>query len=245
MSLPQEMHDQVLARIQKTLGLTEVKGADGGVWLPLISQVPIAKGSVGGVRVFRGNPKLGQMVSCSIVVPAIGLDSHMVFAFTALDSVVPHFTVDAVRNGPHHAFHLDFIPRIDLAVELAHMDEVFAPLTPVFKAQRDTPGLSMAHLDPRQYAVMSPWMLASRADESAFRSTLKTVDAYLDHWLALMDKGVKATGSMTAAQRAARDEAHRAILFSPAVDPVWNQITPLIGAEAVQKLIGALRQTKI
>jgi hypothetical protein len=242
-SLPHQLHDETLARLRERLGLAEVAGAGGGPWLDLVSKAPIAQGSVGSVRVFRGKGVF-QVVTCSIVVEKIGLDSHMLFAFTDTEGAVPHFTVDSVRNGPHHAFHLDFIPRVDLATELGHMDEVFAPLTPAFKAHRDTPGLSAAHLDPRQYAVMSPWMLANRADEAAFKATFATVNTYLDHWFRVLEGGVKAAGRMTPAQRAARDEAHRAILFSPAVDPVWNQITPLIGADAVSKLIGLLRQTR-
>ncbi len=42
------------------------------------------------------------------------------------------------------------------------MDHVFAPLTPAFKQHRELPGLKPAQLDPRQYAVMSPWMLVNR-----------------------------------------------------------------------------------
>lgn len=245
MSLAQQLHDETLARITGALGLAEVKGADGGPFLPLTSHVPMAQGRIGGARVFRGHPKLAQVVSVSIVVPAMKLDSHMVFAFTDTEGPVPHFTVDSVCAGPHHAFHLDLIPRVDLAVELAHMDEVFAPLTAAYKAGRDTPGLTMANLDPRQYAVMSPWMLANRASEDAFKAIFRTVNAYLEHWLGVFERGVKAAGSATPAQRAARDAAHRGILFNPAVDPVWGQITPLVGAEAVGQLIALLRQTRV
>ena len=243
MSLPQELHDRTLARLQQALGLTEVQGADGGPFLTLVSHAPMAKGAIGGARVFRGKG-IAQAVSCSIVVPAIGLDSHMLFAFTDTEGAVPHFTVDSVKAGPHHAFHLDLIPRLDLAVELAYMDEVFPPLTPAFKAHRDVPGLAAAHLDPRQYAVMSPWMLANRADEAAFKATFATVETYLEHWLGVLARGVSATGDTTPAQRAARDAAHRGILFNPAVDPVWGQITPLIGADAVARLLGLLRHTR-
>lgn len=244
-SLSQQMHDQTLTRIIERYGMTEVKAADGGVWLPLISQVPMAQGEVGRVRVFKGGP-LCQLVTCTIVVPAIGLDSHMLFAFTDTEGGLPHFTVDSVRNGADYAFHLDLIPRLDLAVALPYMDEVFSPLTTQFKQHRELPGLTAAQLDPRQYAVMSPWMLVSRADETAFRSTFAAVEAYLNHWFELMDKGLSAVAlaGTTAQQRAARDEGHRAVLFNPEVDKVWKQITPLIGAEAVGKIIGLLRNTR-
>ncbi len=244
-SLSQQLHDQTLNRIVERLGLLEVLDADGGPLLSLISQVPMAQGQVGQVRLFKGGP-LCQLVSCTIVVPAIGLDSHMLFAFADTESGVPHFTVDSVRNGADYAFHLDLIPRLDLAVALAYMDEVFAPLTEQFKQHRELPGLTPAQLDPRQYAVMSPWMLVNRADESAFRSTFAAVDAYLDHWFAVLAAGVSdaALAGTSAEQRAARDEGHRSVLFNPEVDKVWNQITPLIGLDAVQQIIALLRATR-
>lgn len=241
-SLSKELHDRTLTRIVERLGLREVAGANGGPFLPLDSQMPMARGPVGHVRVFRGG-SIFQLVTSTIVVPQIALDSHMLFAFTDTETAVPHFTVDSVRNGADYAFHLDLIPRVDLAVELTYMDHVFAPLTPAFKQHRELPGLKPAQLDPRQYAVMSPWMLVNRADEAAFRATFATIDVYLDHWFTLLSVGVpkEVIGAATPAQLAARDAGHRAVLFNPEVDKVWKQITPLIGAEAVVKTIALLR----
>lgn len=244
-SLSKQLHGQTLARLVERLGLIEVSGADGGPWLPLTSHAPMAQGRIGEVRVWRGG-KIGQLVSCTIVVPAIGLDSHMLFAFTDTEGAVPHFTVDSVRNGADYAFHLDLIPRLDLAVELPYMDAVFAPLTATYKAHRELPGLKPAQIDPRQYAVMSPWMLVNRADEAAFKATFAAVDAYLDHWFAVLEDGVAdgLLGGTTPAQRATRDAGHRAVIFNPEVDKVWKQITPLLGAPAVEQLLGLLKQTR-
>lgn len=242
-SLPKQLHERTLKTLVGRLALSEVKGEGGGPWLTLVSHAPMAKGAVGEVRVFKGKA-ITQLVSTTIVVPAIGLDSHMLFAFTDTEGGVPHFTLDSVRNGATYAFHLDLIPRLDLAVELAYMDEAFAPLSAVFKSHRELPGLTPAQLDPRQYAVMSPWMIVSRADEAAFKSTFATVEAYLTHWFALLENGVKALGATTPAQRAARDAAHRGILFNPDVDKVWKQITPLIGADAVARLLALLQNTR-
>lgn len=244
-SLSQKLHDQTLNRLVERLGLSEVTGEDGDAWLPLISQVPMAQGQVGQVRIYEGDA-ITRLVTCTIVVPAIGLDSHMLFAFTDTEGAVPHFTVDSVRNGEDYAFHLDLIPRLDLAVELAYMDEVFAPLSEQFKQHQELPGLKQAQLDPRQYAVMSPWMLVNRADESAFLATFDAVNAYLDHWFTVLDAGVSDTSltNSSADARAARDAGHRGVIFNPEVDKVWGQITPLIGAESVEKIIGLLRNTR-
>jgi hypothetical protein len=244
-SLSKVLHEQTLSRLIDRLALQEVHGIDGGAYLPLVSKVPMVSGSLGQVQVFRGGP-IAQLVTTSIVVPPIGLDSHMLFAFADTESTIPHFTLDSVRNGADYAFHLDLIPRVDLAVDLAYMDEVYTPLTATFKKQRELPGLKPAQLDPRQYAVMSPWMLVNRADESAFRASFDAVNAYLDHWFLLVEGAIgKSRGSgYSAAALASRDEAHRSVLFNPEVDKVWNQITPLIGAEAVARIIALLRNTR-
>lgn len=240
-SLSKLLHQQTLARLVERLGLSEVPDAG----YALVSHAPMAQGSVGAVQVYRGRG-ITQLVSCTIVVPAIGLDSHMLFAFADTESALPHFTVDSVRNGADYAFHLDLIPRLDLAVELPYMDAAFAPLTPIYKAHRELPGLKPAQLDPRQYAVMSPWMLVNRADETAFKATFDAVNGYLDHWFSLQEQGIPQAvlGATTPAQRAARDAAHRGVIFNAEVDKVWKQITPLIGAEAVAKTIALLRATR-
>ncbi|MGJ8669320.1 MAG: hypothetical protein ACSHXK_07535 [Oceanococcus sp.] len=244
-SLSQQLHDQTLNSIIERLNLSEVTAADGGPWLPLISQVPMVQGALGSVRIFKGEG-LTQLVTCTIVVPPIGLDSHMLFAFTDTECGIPHFTVDSVRNGEDYAFHLDLIPRVDLAVSLQYMDEMFSPLSDTFNQHADLPGLKKAQLDPRQLAVMSPWMLVNRADELAFKATFKSVATYLDHWFSVREKGVSADAlqGVSAEQLAARDAAHRSIIFNPEVDKVWNQITPLLGQEAVDKIISLLRATR-
>ena len=244
-SLSQQLHDQTLQQIIERLNLSEVSGQEGGPWLDLISQAPMVQGSIGQVRVFKGEG-LTQLVSCTIVVPPIGLDSHMLFAFTDTECAIPHFTVDSVSTAGTYAFHLDLIPRLDLAVSLDYMDEVFTPLTETFDKHAQLEGLSKAQLDPRQLAVMSPWMLVNRADEAAFKATFDAVQTYLEHWFALRKKGIsdKALSSVNGEQLAKRDAAHREIIFNPEVDKVWNQITPLLGAETVEKIINLLRATR-
>lgn len=238
-SLSQQLHEQTLNQIVDGLALSEITAEGGGAYLPLVSQAPFFQGPLGQVRLFAGGP-VQRLVSCTIVVPPIGLDSHMLFAFTADDSPVPHFTVDSVRNGEDYAFHLDLIPRVDLAVSLAYMDQVFVPLTEEFERHRELDGLTRAQLDPRQLAVMSPWMLVNRASETAFKATFDSVNRYLAHWFSLVENGVDASG-VSGGQIAARDAGHRAVIFNPAVDKVWNQITPLLGADTVQTIIGLLR----
>jgi len=243
LSLPYQLWQNNLAKIISTLDLREVFGEGDGPYMPLISVVPIAEGEVGCVRVFEG-PALSRLVTCSIVVPAIGLDSHMLFAFTPADSPVPHFTLDSVRAGDHCAFHLDLIPRLDLGANLKYMDEAFTPLTEILKEAEEIEGLTPAQLDPRQYAVMSPWMFVSRATDAAFGKIDAPVGKYLAHWFGLVEQGISeaATAAVSAKDIAERDACNKAIIFDPEVDKVWHQISGLLGADAANDIRELLKK---
>ncbi|GAA5525446.1 hypothetical protein Maes01_02016 [Microbulbifer aestuariivivens] len=241
-SLPEALATKTRDRIIAALGLTEIPGDDGGPYMTLESHAPMAQGKVGEVRVYSGGP-LQQMVTCTIAVPQIGLDSHMLFAFTPGESAVPHFTLDSVAAGGHCAYHLDLVPRLDLGANLTYMDEVYTPLTEACKAGRAMPGLSEAQLDMRQLAIMSPWMLVSRATMDAFKGLDASVDAYLDHWFSILERGIsdEALEAVDSAALSERDRRNRAIIFDPDVDKVWNQIGGLIGKENCDALRALLK----
>lgn len=236
MSLPAQFSHTTLQAIQSRFGLTEI----GAPRLTLTS--PMSPAPVGALRVFTGTT-IHKMVYIGLTVPPIGLDSHMIFAFTPPTSPIPHFTLDAVLAGPYFAFHLDLIPRADLGANLAYLNAAFQPLTPTFDAAKSIEGLTPAHLSPRQYALMSPWMLAYRATEAAFAQIQAPVQAYLDHWASLVENGLptEATPAGEAEHWAARDRANRAAIFDPSVDPVWHNVTRLVGAATAE----TLRQTLI
>lgn len=233
-----------LSRLGAAISLTEQMGVDGGPWRTLISQAPFHQGACGEARIYAGEG-LFKIVTCSIAAPAIGLDSHMLFAFTPSDTAIPHFTVDSVQSGDHMAFHLDLIPRLDLAIHLAYMDWAFAGVNEAFSAASAIEGLSPAHISPRQRAVMSPWMVVNRATGEAFAAVEPLVHTYLDHWLGLVASGAPeaVVAGATPPTLAARDKANRAIIFDPDVDKVWNQIRGLIGSDSVEAIRGELLQT--
>lgn len=190
-------------------------------------------GSAVGVHRVLARDGVAVMVYVSMTVEAFGLDSHMCFAFTPPSSPVPHFTVDSVLAGPHYAFHLDLLPRVDPGANLAYIDHCFGPLSEAHARAGEIDGLTPAHLSRRQWQLMSAWMLAHRADEDGFRAVFDTVAAYRDHWLELVVGGVpdEAVGGATAEQLAERDARHRAALFNPDVDPVWAQVDRLLGPD--------------
>ncbi|WP_067814582.1 hypothetical protein [Nocardia inohanensis] len=226
-SLPAALSTRTLTALSSALDLDTVED------VALTS--PMSPEPVGRLRVLRGGP-IDKAVTVNLVLPPIGLDSHMIFAFTGSDSAVPHFTLDSVYGGDYYAMHLDLIPRADLAVHLEYLDAAYLPLTALLEDAWRIEGVSPAGIGPRQRALMSPWMLVCRAGADAFTALTATVDAYLEHWLTLVEKGVPAIEG----DLAARDRANRANLFSPAVDPVWAQVTRLLGAEQSERVRGEL-----
>ena len=94
--------------IVERLSLDEIPGADGPEYMVLSSAM--TPDPVGALRVFHRRDAV-TLVYVGMTVAPIGLDSHMMFAFTPPTSAVPHFTVDSVKNADDFAFHLDLIPR--------------------------------------------------------------------------------------------------------------------------------------
>ena len=233
MSLPEELCVTTLEDIVARTGITEVTGLEGG---PLRELTSPAFGPVGKIRVFTGDGAVAKAVYVSLVVAPIGLDSHMTFAFTPPTSAVPHFTLDSVMGQGSYAFHLDLIPRAEIGVHVPYMDAVYGGITETFEQVRDWEGLSATNLTPRQNAMMSPWMLARRATEDAFRAMSGPVGVYRDHWYSLIEKGLpdEILATLSDTDLAARDAEHRRQLFSPEVDPVWHQVTQLLGEEQME-----------
>lgn len=240
MSLPHDLAISTLDRIIDRFDLQEVTAEGGGPLLPLTSEMA---GDVGCMRILHGGP-VHKLVYIGIAVPAIRIDSHMLFAFSAPDSLLPHFTLDSVQApaGPPtpdtpitNAFHLDLIPRVDLAANLAYIDTVYGALEKPYAEAKALDGLSEADLSRRQWAMMSPYMLASRADDAAFTAIGDTVGTYLDHWFGLCESGI-ALDTVVGADLGERDRAHRSALFSADVDPVWDLVARMVGRDLSEEM---------
>jgi hypothetical protein len=216
--------------------MRELEGPDGGSFRVLTNAR--SGQAVGELRIFEGDGPVRKAVYAGIwadVPGVIQLDSHMLFAFTAPDNPAPHFTLDSVERGDldTHAFHLDLIPRVDLGSHLSYIDEVYEPILAAYDAGKSIDGLSAAEIGPRQRAIMSPYMLAYRATPEAYVQLDDHVNAYLDQFFTLAERGLSQEATEAAADTdlARRDATNRSYIFSPAVDPVWHHIIPLVGPE--------------
>lgn len=233
MSLTWDLASETIGVIAEALELAETHDAD------LVSALDGSR--VGAHRVLDG--ERASLVYVGMTVEAFGLDSHMVFAFSPPPSPVPHFTVDSVLAGPHYAFHLDLIPRVDPGAHLEYLRHCYQPLTEAHDAAARIEGLTPAHLSPLQWQLMSAWMLAHRADEGGFAAIGPTVAAYRDHWVSLARGGVpeEALDGIGPTELAERDRRNRAAVFNPEVDPVWAQVDRLLGPETSAAIRESLR----
>ncbi|MFA1547874.1 hypothetical protein [Actinomadura chokoriensis] len=232
-SPPKALFDRTLAALAGIEELTPVREKD------LVSAM--SPDPVGTLRVLRGE-RIAKVVCIGLTVDQIGMDSHMIFAFTAADSPVPHFTLDSVKAGGTLAYHIDLVPRVDLGSHLDYVNAVFQPLTPAFEEVKERFGPSTAAIGPRQHAMMSPWMLVNRATEEHFAQIGDYLDRYFEHWRDLLVKGVPddVRGTLADTDLAARDARNRAALFSAEVDPVWANVARLVGDEQAEELRGEL-----
>jgi hypothetical protein len=245
MSLPEELSQRTLDALIERVGATEILGEDGGPYLTLMS--PFGPDPVGKMRVFT-SPSVPKIVYAGLAVPKFQMDTHMIFGFAPADSGVPHFTLDSVHANGTLAFHLDLIPRTSLATHVPYMDHAYGGLTEVYSETSKWEGLTPAHITPRQYAMMSPWMLVNRAsDEETFKAMDGPVSQYLDHWLGLIDAGLPddVAATLGDVDLPDHDAKLRFNLFSPEVDPVWRDVGKIVGDEASEKMRLALTSNEI
>ena len=254
-TLAGKISQKTLDHIVDHFGLNEVHGEDGGPFLPLKANA-FGGAPAGSFRLWDGGERLSKVVYTGITVEPIGLDSHMIFAFTDKDSLVPTFTLDSVYmnmpagadpnfpdGGDMYAFHLDLVPRCDLGVNEAYMRRCFEPLTEARAAVTAAEGVFPALLSPMQNAIMSPWMLAQRTTSAAYEKDIFPVaDTYLTHWLQLVDNGLDdLQGDIQGESGASRDARNRELIFSRDIDPVWQKIDGMLGAETSDLMISVLR----
>ncbi len=144
-SLPKGLFERTLALVE---GVEPLKLAHSVPLTSAMSPEPV------GLLEVRTGERIAKVVTISLVVPPIGMDSHMIFAFTPGGSAIPHFTLDSVQAGGTLAFHLDLVPRAELASHLAYLNAVFQPLSETFERSREAFGSLRAAIGPRHYAMI-------------------------------------------------------------------------------------------
>lgn len=170
------------------------------------------------------------------------LDSAMLMAFSEAGSVVPHLLLDVSPVGRDYAVFVDLVPRVDLAVQPEYVNAVYGPLWPVFDGLKRHPQLRPSEVPHSLVPYVSPAMAGFRATHTMMPQLFELVGPYVAHWVALQ-QGIIALPAELRGQSGlkARDERHRALLFSKEVDPIWDVFNTVVGAENCRRVIELLR----
>lgn len=219
------IRDDLVARY----ALDEVSGADGGPWLSLGVQAPI-----GSARRFEG-ATIARMLHVGVDLhegPMAPMAAHMLVVQAPGDSPLPHLAIDLMQFPNGFGFFVDLLPRVDLSANVAYVDEVYAALDETFATIEGIEGLVQVPMPPRMLAFYSPWML-HKFEAPDLTVLTDAIDAFVAQFHVLADKGLQAAGLPSGEELAVRDQHHRDVLFDPTFDPVWQQVTPLLGADAV------------
>ena len=210
-----------VARIVDAFDLAEV----GSPYVSLrADESSIAAGAgppprLGAVRVWVNSHADGFEKLVHLHVFSARMTSHALFAFTAADSAVPHFSlgISATDGSAVAGFHVDLVSKVPHAAAPAEFAEaVYGPLAETrASVVAKLGGAGAVELSPVQREVMSRALIALRAAEgSAAPLAVSAVHVYLNHWLHLHRHRASLAPGCAPAELHRQDAMMRALLFS-------------------------------
>eukprot|EP00002_Diphylleia_rotans_P036878 TRINITY_DN8180_c0_g1_i3.p1 TRINITY_DN8180_c0_g1~~TRINITY_DN8180_c0_g1_i3.p1 ORF type:complete len:827 (-),score=123.12 TRINITY_DN8180_c0_g1_i3:357-2837(-) len=212
--------------------MEELFSAKGGPFLTLLR---VDRGEpIGTVRVFRGGP-IEKLVLISLTMPGAEMESYLLFAFLSAESPLPHYAFNVAKAGLNIAFSIDLIPRVEGSTNPKYIPTLYEKIQDARSSLLGHGGVRAATLSPEMASTMSPYLAAGRTTNKIFRNISPFFDVYLNHWVALIERGVEQilpdTELTTEVRRQlrSRDLLVRKTLFNPAVDPTWVEIAKLCG----------------
>lgn len=230
---PEGIATKVIVRLIEELSCVSIT-PDSPAWQDIVSQGR----RVGELRVYRGRGRVQKIVTSSFAIGSPAVEGQSVFVLTDPSSPVPHFVLDSLQTGSRVTFHLDLLPKRDLAVSLPYLDRCYVPLSEV-RADLDADArFAAAQLSRRLRSLLSPWNVAHTVDVNDLAVAQAFVDRYVTHWASLLRGDGKEFES--APEIAWRDVQHRQLLFRRGVDPLWDVLDGLLDRAAVDLMISAL-----
>lgn len=230
----------VLTRVQELEAITEVS-EDGHPYQVL--HHPESGNRVGDIRLFKGTEILESIVLVHLRIDDMDMDAYMLTAFTRPDSLYPHLAFDTEVLPNDSAFHIDLLHKQEFSTDMNYIRSVMEPLSESFDAANNNPNFRFSEATHLMKALLNPWMASYHCDPEHLPDSKPTIDAYLDHWLSLADRPadevqVNTTGDTTVA---AYDSVHRAVIFDPRVDVLWDFITKIIGVDSRDLILKLVR----
>lgn len=239
------LHEASVERVAARYGLQQRKT------MPLNSS---ETGEPLGESTVSIGPEIDKVVSVDLQLPDHDqpFRLHYYYAFARPTALVPHLAIEwtsIVRAGQNRVgLLLDLLPRIDLAVNLQYVDEVYGPLTAVLNEAFAIEGLEPERITPRRAICFSPWRLAVTGPIEAADALDGIVERYIDHWMSIISGGVGASVDPVAndpTKLVQHDKFHRNALFEEASDPRWDRIYRLLGPNDAAELRMALRSQEV
>ena len=173
------------------------------------------------------------------------------YVFARTVALMPHLAIEWTGSGvdtdDRVGVLVDLLPRIDLAVNLDYVDEVYGPLTDTFDEARRIDGAEISSVSPRRAIAMSPWRLSVSVPVDQVVALAPLVDRYVTRWLDVNSGGVGSPVDPLASDQSRlvqHDRFHRNSLFDPASDSDWGRIDRVLGPDTAAELRLTLRSQR-
>ena len=145
-------------------------------------------GPQGSIDAYSG-PEVDWAIHSWIGTPSMGFTNLHLTVWLGPQVRVPHFGM-AWGTLPDYWYFVDFVPRADLAVDLAYLDRYYEPDNAEYMALRDEPGfspfVSQALYVRQSVSHTAHCFVADRTPRSAERM-IELANAKLDRWFAHLD----------------------------------------------------------
>lgn len=232
--------DHIVARIQELEPIVEQVSAEQPYQL---LRQPDSNKVIGSIRLFNGTELIDKVVVVQVTAAAMQMDAYMVMAFTRPGSLYPHLAFDSEWLPDDAAFHIDLLHKQDFSTDIAYVQSVMEPLTPAFEVANNNPDFRFSDATRLMKALLNPWMASYHCAPEHLADARPVIDAYLDHWLSLRDCPVDEVALNIGDDEmvAAYDKAHRAALFDPKVDVLWEFLVNIIGLESRDLILQLVR----
>ena len=236
-----QLTEHVLTRIQQLEALTE----NGNPFHTLHN--PQTRAKIGSIRVFNGTLIIDRVVVVHIHAETAQMDAYMVMAFTRAGTLYPHLAFDTEIQPDDSAFHIDLLHKKDFSTDISYILSVMAPLSEAFNAANANPHYRFSDATQLMKALLNPWMASYHCDPEHLPGAKSTIDAYIDHWLSLSKSNEDQVQLNNPDDHsvAAYDRAHRAALFDPRVDVLWEFLVNVMGEESRDLILSLVRGEEI
>jgi len=204
---------------------------------------------VGSLRVVDGalgdSAALVRVVDTRLTIAHLGIDSVMLHAFSPSSSTSPHLLSDLAElttdGRTEWHFHVDLMPRIDLVSSPDQIDATYTPLTASYESVHAIEGMRPITIPPQLRALSSGWLIGAIVRPSNAPSIDAVFADYSQRWRFLVAQPPKLARATDPLVQAERDRTHRATLFDPTTDIVWEFLADLIGQDDVDAVIAAVK----